>query len=127
MNIKNGMGQVIDFSYNYISDYETYNSSEATAKIRPLRSPLLLVNSIRQPDGSITTYDFKKPKYHTEGKGFLGFTTVTTTNPQRPAYGRCGFVVDIYKCGISDRRMSQHASAAHTYQGYFFVRVAFTN
>ena len=81
-SITNGMGQTVDVTYKNLSDYEAYESSEATANIRPLRSPLLLVNSTTQPDGSVTTYSFEKPKYHTEGKGFLGFTIVTSTNAQ---------------------------------------------
>lgn len=81
-SITNGMEQTISVTYKNFTDYEAYNSSEATSKIRPLRSPLLLVNSSTQPDGSVTTYTFEKPKFHTDGKGFLGFSTVTTTNAQ---------------------------------------------
>ena len=35
---------------------------------------------MREQNGSITEYDFQKPKVHIKGKGFLGFTEMTVKN-----------------------------------------------
>jgi RHS repeat-associated protein len=84
-SITNGMNQTESFTYKNFSAYDAYSSTEATAKVRPLRAPLLLVDTYTQLDGNVTAYDYTIPKYHTEGKGFLGFTTVTATNSQKNA------------------------------------------
>jgi RHS repeat-associated protein len=84
-SITNGMNQTESFTYKNFSKYDAYSTTEATAKVRPLRAPILLVDTYMQPDGNVTSYDYTSPKYHTEGKGFLGFTTVTATNTQKNA------------------------------------------
>ncbi|MDD4991454.1 MAG: FG-GAP-like repeat-containing protein [Paludibacter sp.] len=82
-SITNGLNQSESFTYKNFADYDAYTIDEATAKVRSLRAPLLLVDTYTQADGSTTSYTYASPKYHTEGKGFLGFTTVTSTNTQK--------------------------------------------
>ena len=84
-SITNGMNQTESFTYKNFSNYDAYTDNEFIAKIRPLRGPILLVDTYTQTDGSVTSYSYTSPKYHTEGKGFLGFTTVTAINTQKNA------------------------------------------
>ena len=79
-SVTNGMGLTESVSYKNFSEYEPYNANEVNAKIRPLRTPLLIVDTQTHTDGSKTEYTFESPKYHTEGKGFLGFATMKTKN-----------------------------------------------
>ena len=70
------LGQNYEIIYKNFSDFEPYSTSETTSSIRPLREPLLVV------DGYNDSHDaygcaYEKPKFHTQGKGFLGFTTTT--------------------------------------------------
>ena len=67
-------------TYKNLTEYEPYTTNEANAKIRPLRVPLLVTDSHTHVDGSKTIYTFKEPKYHTDGKGFIGFATLETSN-----------------------------------------------
>lgn len=79
-SITNGMGLTESITYKNFSEYEPYNANEVDAKVRPLRAPLLVADTYTHIDGSKTVYSFEAPKYHTEGKGFLGFATVKTSN-----------------------------------------------
>ncbi len=76
-SITNGMGQTESFSYKYFS---AYNHTENRADLRDLKAPMMVVDQYTAADGSITSYDYEKPKVHTRGKGFLGFEKVKTTN-----------------------------------------------
>ena len=79
-SVTNGMVLTESVSYKNFSEYETYNANELNAKIRPLRAPLLIVDTHTHIDGSKTVYSFEAPKYHTAGKGFLGFAVLKTSN-----------------------------------------------
>lgn len=76
-SITNGMGQTESFTYKSFSDYD---QTATTGVVRNLKVPILLAETHTDSNGSITTYTFEKPKIHTEGKGFLGFSTVTAAN-----------------------------------------------
>lgn len=79
-SVTNGMGLTESVSYKNISEHEPYNPNEANAKIRPLRAHLLVTDTHTHIDNSKTVYTFEAPKYHTEGKGFLGFAVIKTSN-----------------------------------------------
>lgn len=79
-SVTNGMGLTESVSYKNFSEYEPYNANELNAKVRPLRAPLLVADTHTHIDGSKTVYSFEAPKYHTEGKGFLGFAVLKTSN-----------------------------------------------
>ena len=84
-SITNGMGLNTAFTYKLISNAKPYDPTEDNATIRSLRAPLLVVDKQTDPDGSETSYTFENPKVHTDGKGFLGFSTVTAVNPAKNA------------------------------------------
>lgn len=79
-SVTNGMGLTESVSYKNFSEYESDNPNELKAKVRPLHAPLLVVDTHTHVDGSKTVYSFEAPKYHTEGKGFLGFEVLETSN-----------------------------------------------
>lgn len=76
-SITNGMGQTESFTYKYFS---AYNHTENRTDLRDLKAPMMVVDQYTAADGSITSYDYEKPKVHTRGKGFLGFEKVSATN-----------------------------------------------
>ncbi len=78
-SVTNGMGLTESVSYKNFSEYQPYNPNELNTKVRPLRAPLLVVDTHTHIDGSKTIYSFEAPKYHIAGKGFLGFATVKTS------------------------------------------------
>lgn len=79
IGVTNGMGQKESVTYKNLSDYEPYSTTEASAKIRPLRGPLLVADTHTHIDGSKTVYSFESPKY-ADGKGLIGFATIKTSN-----------------------------------------------
>ena len=78
-SITNGFGQKEEFSYKYFTDYTPENPSPASV-VRNVKSPIMVVEKHTAIDGTVTTYDFQKPKMHIKGKGFLGFEEVTVKN-----------------------------------------------
>jgi RHS repeat-associated protein len=78
--ITNGMGQTNSFTYKNFSNFDQSDYQTNIGVVRNMKAPAMLVDTQTEPNGSVTTYSFEKPKYHIEGKGFLGFTTVTSTN-----------------------------------------------
>lgn len=78
-SISNGLGQIEQFVYKYFSDYNQQDQ-DLTSPVRNLKSPILVVATYIDALGTKTKYEYSNPKIHTEGKGFLGFETVTATN-----------------------------------------------
>ncbi len=78
--ITNGMGQANSFTYK---NFSAYDQTPTTGVVRNLKAPIPVVETQTEPDSKVTTYTFEKPKVHTEGKGFLGFSTVTAVNPTK--------------------------------------------
>lgn len=78
-SITNGMGQTEQFSYKYFSDYST-DPIDTSNPVRDLKAPVMIVDTYTDGLGGKTYYSYTKPKVHTEGKGFLGFETVTAAN-----------------------------------------------
>ncbi|MFV0391262.1 MAG: RHS repeat-associated core domain-containing protein [Paludibacteraceae bacterium] len=77
--ITDGMGAKEEFTYTYFSDYNQ-ETRDAADPVKNLKNPIMLVDTYTDALGSKTTYAYSNPKVHTEGKGFLGFETVTATN-----------------------------------------------
>jgi len=77
-SIKNGMGLTDSFTYSHFSDYD--QTAETNTAIRNVKSPITIVSSHTDANGSVTSYKFNKPLIHTDGKGFLGFMTVVESN-----------------------------------------------
>ena len=82
-SVVDGLGKTTSFSYTYFNQFESLKDNENTSSIHPLRTPILVVDELTEPDESKTKYTYETPKVHTEGKGFLGFSTVTATNAQK--------------------------------------------
>ena len=75
-SITDGDGFSNKFTYSNIS-----NSSSTTCptNVRNIYSPMWLVKTFTEKDGSVTTYSYGVPKAHTDGKGFLGFESITSS------------------------------------------------
>ena len=78
-SISNGMGQTDQFTYKYFSDYSK-DAIDPSNPVRDLKAPVMIVDTYTDALGSKTSYTYANPKIHTEGKGFLGFETVTAIN-----------------------------------------------
>lgn len=78
-SITDGMGAEEKFTYTYFSDYNQ-EEQDVTDPVRNLKAPMMLVGTYTDALGSVTTYSYSNPKVHTEGKGFLGFETVSASN-----------------------------------------------
>ena len=84
-NIVNGLNQKSSFTYHPITDSNYYqkSSSHVTFPVSHFQQPLHVVSSWVQQLGNLTdtlSYHYKGAKIHKQGKGFLGFEEVTTTN-----------------------------------------------
>ncbi|MCL2597623.1 MAG: lamin tail domain-containing protein [Paludibacter sp.] len=80
-SITNGLGQTEKFEYKYLSSAEFNNApQDLTTDIRDLKAPLMVVDKYTSIDGTATAYDYKNPKTHIKGKGFLGFEKITAYN-----------------------------------------------
>ncbi|MGC3977355.1 MAG: hypothetical protein QM751_03440 [Paludibacteraceae bacterium] len=78
-SISNGMGLTEQFTYKYFSDYSKDAINPANP-VRDLKAPIMTVDTYTDALGSKTAYTYTKPKVHIDGKGFLGFETVTAVN-----------------------------------------------
>jgi RHS repeat-associated protein len=76
-SITNGMGLTTAYTYKNFTNYE---DGQLTGDILNVKAPILMVDKVTEQNGSITEYDFQKPKVHIKGKGFLGFTEMTVKN-----------------------------------------------
>lgn len=95
--ITNGMGQTNSFAYKNFSNYD---QTAISTPLRYVKAPIIVVDTQTEPDGSITNYTFEHPKMHTEGKGFLGFATITAINTQKNIKTTSNYDVDTTYFGV---------------------------
>jgi len=106
-SITNGMGQTQSFSYTNYSDYDSY---EGGGSVRNLKSPMILVKSFTDTNDDIIEYEFKEGKIHTDGKGFLGFSTVIEKNQLKNSKLTSNYVVDenYYRMNLESQIVSTY-------------------
>ena len=85
VGVSDGLGLQTTFSYSTMNDEgicsNQYNYS--TFPLAGMTTPLYLVSNMEQSTGGYnnsTSYFYKRPKWHMQGRGFLGFAEVTATN-----------------------------------------------
>ncbi|MCG3167165.1 MAG: hypothetical protein POELPBGB_02949 [Bacteroidia bacterium] len=81
---KNGFNQTVTFNYQWLSQTDELIYTVGFPQDYPLinfRQALPVVTSVTTPDGiggiNITDYSYTEAKVHKQGKGFLGFHTIT--------------------------------------------------
>lgn len=75
--ITDGMENIYDFTYKSITDRNVYtNTRVGAASVNPLVQPYYVVSDYTAPYTSLS-YHYKNGRYHTKGKGFLGFEGLT--------------------------------------------------
>ena len=75
--VTDGMGNTFDFTYKSITDDNVYtNTRVGGASVYPLVQPYYVVSDYTAPYTSLS-YQYKNGRYHTKGKGFLGFEGLT--------------------------------------------------
>lgn len=87
-DIKDGFGRATKFNYNWLSKKVNYiDGTVATTTSFPVydgAKSLAVISSIDVPDGvggiSSTFYTYQDAKWHKQGKGFLGFSKITSNN-----------------------------------------------
>lgn len=84
-NITDGLGKMVSFDYRTTSDTSvcTINPSEYSYPVAGLGYPIRVVSLMEvkdEYDSFQTTYNYKKPRIHIRGKGFLGFKEMTITD-----------------------------------------------
>lgn len=84
--VANGFNQTTEFTYESTSaggDFYTRGSNSSYA-LNDLQIPLVAVSSVSMSDGidgqNITNYTYEAGRLHRIGRGFLGFTKVSTEN-----------------------------------------------
>ncbi|NDP21872.1 MAG: hypothetical protein GZ091_12450 [Paludibacter sp.] len=104
-SITNGMGQTNSFTYK---NFSAYDQTATTGVVRNLKAPILVVDTQTEPDESTTAYTFEKPKVHVEGKGFLGFSTVTAVNTTKNAKMVSNYEIEptYYGVNLKDQTVS---------------------
>lgn len=78
-SISNGLGQTEEFTYKYFTDYNQ-QEQDLSNPVRDLKAPIMVVDTYTDALGTKTTYSYSKPQTHIEGKGFLGYETVSAIN-----------------------------------------------
>lgn len=90
--IKNGLGQEVDFDYQYMSNNVNYTKTNVEERfpLNTFQISIPLVEKVSSSDGidgiATTSYDFEGAKLHRQGKGFLGFAKTTATNEVTGVY-----------------------------------------
>lgn len=78
--VTDGMGNTYDFTYKSITNSAVYTNTKTGANhILPLVQPFYVVSDYTAPYTSLS-YQYKNGRCHTQGKGFLGFEEITTTD-----------------------------------------------
>lgn len=78
--VTDGMGNIYDFTYKSIANSNVYtNTRVGGASVNPLVQPFYVVSDYTAPYTSLS-YHYKNGRYHTRGKGFLGFEGLTVTD-----------------------------------------------
>lgn len=103
ISITDGMGQTNSFTYK---NFSAYDQTATTGEIRNLKAPILLADTQTEPNGSVTSYTFEKPKVHTDGKGFLGFSTVTSINTQKNLKIKTTYEIEPMCLGVAQATQS---------------------
>jgi RHS repeat-associated protein len=98
-SITDGIGIETDFAFESISSANNYSGTSHSTNtlynkgtgsgmsfpVIQFQKPLYAVSSVSSPDGiggtSTTTYSYTDAEAEVQGKGFLGFGSVTATNP----------------------------------------------
>ncbi len=84
--VKNGLGQEVDFDYQYMSKNVNYTKTDVDERfpLNTFQTSMPLVEKVNSSDGiggvATTSYEFEGAKLHRQGKGFLGFAKTTITN-----------------------------------------------
>lgn len=78
--ITDGMGNTYDFTYKSITNSNVYTNTRGSgASVNPLVQPFYVVSDYTAPYTSLS-YHYKNGRYHTKGKGLLGFEELTVTD-----------------------------------------------
>ena len=78
--VTDGMGNTYDYTYKSITNSGVYTNTRTGANhIIPLVQPFYVVSKYTAPYTSLS-YQYKNGRCHTQGKGFLGFEEITTTD-----------------------------------------------
>ncbi len=78
--ITDGLGNVYSFNYKNITDNSVYtNTHVGYSSVYPLVSSYYVVSDYTAPYTSLS-YHYKNGRYHTKGKGFLGFEGLAVTD-----------------------------------------------
>ena len=78
--VVDGQGNNHQFTYKNITDRSVYtNTRIGGAKVFPLVNSFYVVSNYSDPYTSLS-YHYKNGRYHTQGKGFLGFEGLTVTD-----------------------------------------------
>ena len=97
-SITDGMDLTNSFVYK---NYDNYSQETTTNPLRNLNAPITVVEKHTDITGSETTYDFQGAKIHTDGKGFLGFGTVTISNQQKNVKSVSHYEINSQYYGVS--------------------------
>ncbi len=100
--IKDGFGQVSEIKYKLLTDggdfYE--RGANSTFPLMDIQYPFYTVSEAISPDGiggsNHTTYQYKNARIHRQGKGFLGFGEVKSSNIEQGIYTVSQFDVNEY-------------------------------
>ncbi|WP_282609411.1 FG-GAP-like repeat-containing protein, partial [Pelagibius sp. Alg239-R121] len=94
ISANDGLGRVASITYKSLTDATVYTKgSAATFPEIDIQAPMYVVSSVSQDDGKTETpgnlegqavinYSYAGAKVNTEGRGFLGFRTVTARDEQ---------------------------------------------
>ncbi len=83
-SIANGLNQYDRFIYSWITDNNVYTKENGTpvTNVLDIQAPIIVVSSSLNENAtgtnSETTYHYEGAKFHTKGKGFLGFLKTTS-------------------------------------------------
>ena len=78
--VTDGMGNTYDFTYKSIANSNIYTNNRIGANhIIPFVQPFYVVSDYTAPYTSLS-FHYKNGRCHTQGKGFLGFEELTTTD-----------------------------------------------
>lgn len=83
--ITNGLGAVSKLSYEPLTNSEIYTKdTEIQDKIQNIQNAIYVIDTLSVDDGLggwfVNTYQYEGAKVHLEGKGFLGFKKITSSN-----------------------------------------------
>ncbi len=130
-DITNGINHKVQFDYLPITDNSIYKETIQTYAfpVSKIRIPLYCVKSVKNILGNITSIDnftYKNARIHKQGKGFLGFEEMSSTNTTQnrkitTQYAYNSTYYNVYPVKQTITTISGDSIARTTFKNNYFV------